>query len=52
MAKNLVVERKMVELNDVDLRADPAAARYIKTEVVGVQFALQDKHNLVMRLSY
>jgi hypothetical protein len=42
VAKNLMVERKMVELNDVDLRADPDAASYIKTEVVDVQFALQD----------
>lgn len=32
----------MLELKDIDLAADPAAARYVKTEVVAVEFARQD----------
>ena len=32
----------MLELNDVDLRTDPAAARYSKTEIVEVRFAPDD----------
>jgi PGDYG protein len=29
----------VLELNAVDLRTDPAAARYVKHEIVGVEFA-------------
>jgi hypothetical protein len=29
----------MIELKDIDLRADPAAGRYVKDEVVVVEFA-------------
>jgi len=32
----------MIELNNIDLTADPAAARYVKTEVVSVTFARDD----------
>jgi hypothetical protein len=31
-----------LELKDIDLRADPDAASYVKTEIVDVQFALKD----------
>ncbi|MDG0023175.1 PGDYG domain-containing protein [Trinickia sp. Y13] len=29
----------MIELNDIDLRDDPAAGRYVKDEIVAVEFA-------------
>lgn len=29
----------MIELKDIDLRADPAAGRYVKDEIVAVEFA-------------
>lgn len=32
----------MIELENIDLTADPAAARYVKTEVVAVTFARVD----------
>lgn len=32
----------MIELTNIDLTTDPAAARYVKTEVVAVAFARQD----------
>ena len=32
----------MLELTDIDLAHDPFAARYIKTEIVGVEFAQED----------
>lgn len=32
----------MLELKDIDLATDPTAARYVKTEVVAVEFARQD----------
>lgn len=32
----------MIELENIDLTADPAAARYVKTEVVAVTFARAD----------
>ena len=32
----------MIELENIDLTADPAAARYVKTEVVTVSFARVD----------
>lgn len=31
----------MLQLKDIDLAADPLAARYVKEEVVGVEFASQ-----------
>jgi hypothetical protein len=30
----------MIELKDIDLRTDPAAARYVKDETVAVEFAV------------
>ncbi len=32
----------MIKLTDIDLTADPAAERYVKTEIVTVAFARQD----------
>lgn len=32
----------MLELKNIDLTTDPAAARYVKSEIVGVAFAQQD----------
>jgi hypothetical protein len=32
----------MLALQDIDLATDPAAARYVKTEIVAVEFARQD----------